>query len=199
MKGPMQEKSVVRFEIAPRSIALILATLVAVWLFFQLRVLVLLVVVALVLAGTFNPLVEWSERHGLRRIYGLILLFCGLLGITCLLIFFMVPPLAEQLAQIVGDLPRHREQLIALLQQRDFTAPLARAVQHAGLEVTLARIENYLVGYTPRAALGLGTPRPRWSWRFTSLRTASVPWVHYTPSSRVTTTCGWRASFTTSK
>ena len=156
MKGPMQEKSVVRFEIAPRSIALILATLVAVWLFFQLRVLVLLVVVALVLAGTFNPLVEWSERHGLKRIYGLILLFCALLGITCLLIFFMVPPLAEQLAQIVGDLPRHREQLIALLQQRDFTAPLARAVQHAGLEVTLARIENYLVGYTPRAAVGLG-------------------------------------------
>jgi putative heme transporter len=46
--------------------------------------------------------------------------------------------------------------LIALLQQRDFTAPLARALQHAGLEQTFTRIENSLVGYTPEALTALG-------------------------------------------
>ena len=79
-----------------------------------------------------------------------------MLLVTFLLIFLTVPPLIEQLAQIVRDAPRHREQLIALLQQRDFTAPLARAVQNAGLEQAFARIESALVGYSPRAATALG-------------------------------------------
>ncbi len=152
----MQTTSVVRFEVAPRSIAWILATIGGVWLFLQLRAVVLLVVVALVFAGTFNPLVEWMERRGIKRIYALTLLFVALLLATSLLIFLTVPPFLEQLAQIVRDAPRHREQLIGLLQQRDVTAPLARALQHAGLEQTLARIESSLVGYTPQALTALG-------------------------------------------
>ena len=156
MKVPAQATTVVRFEISPRSIAWILATIAGVWLFFQLWAIALLLVVALVFAGTFNPLVEWMERRGLKRIYALILLFLALLVITFLLIFLTVPPFIEQLAQIVRDAPRHREQLIALLQQRDFTAPLARAVQNAGLEQTFARIESSLVSYTPQALTALG-------------------------------------------
>ena len=157
MKVPARETTVVRFEIAPRSIAWILATIAGVWLFLQLRAIVLLLVVALVVAGTFNPLVEWLERRGIKRLYALALMFVALLLATSLLIFLTVPPLLEQLAQIVRDAPRHREQLIALLQQRDVTAPLARAVQHAGLlEQMFTRIESSLVGYMPRALTALG-------------------------------------------
>jgi predicted PurR-regulated permease PerM len=156
MKVPAQDTTVVRFEIAPRSIVWILATVAGVWLFLQLRAIALLLVVALVFAGTFNPLVEWTERRGLKRIYALTLLFVALLVVTSLLIVFTVPPLLEQLARIVRDAPRHRDQLIVLLQQRDFTAPLARAVQNAGLEEGFARIESDLVGYMPRALTALG-------------------------------------------
>jgi len=156
VKEPAQATSLVRFEISPRSIAWILATIVGVWLFLQLRAIVLLVVVALVFAGTFNPLVEWMERRGIKRLYALTLLFVGLLLATSLLIFLTFPPFLEQLAQIVRDAPHHRDQLIALLQQRDFTAPLARALQHAGLEQTLTGIENSLVGYTPEILTALG-------------------------------------------
>jgi predicted PurR-regulated permease PerM len=156
MKDPAQTTTLVRFEISPRSIAWILATIVGVWLFLQLRAIVLLVVVALVFAGTFNPLVEWMERRGIKRLYALTLLFFALLLATSLLIFLTVPPFLEQLAQIVRDAPHHRDQLIALLQQRDFTAPLARALQNAGLEQTFTRIENSLVGYTPEILTALG-------------------------------------------
>jgi len=156
MKGPEQATTLVRFEISPRSIAWILATIVGVWLFLQLRSIVLLVVVALVFAGTFNPLVEWMERRGIKRLYALTLLFFALLLATSLLIFLTVPPFLEQLAQIVRDAPHHRDQLIALLQQGDFTAPLARALQNAGLEQTFTRIENSLVGYTPEILTALG-------------------------------------------
>jgi predicted PurR-regulated permease PerM len=156
MKVPAQDRTAVRFEIAPRSIAWILATIVGVWLFLQLRAIALLLVVALVFAGTFNPLVEWMERRGLKRVYALTLLSVTMLLVTSLLIFLTGPPLIEQLAQIVRDAPRHREQLIALLQQRDFTAPLARAVQNAGLEETFARIERDLVGYSSQAVTAVG-------------------------------------------
>jgi len=156
MKVPAQDTTVVRFEIAPRSIAWILAAVVGVWLFLQLWTIALVLVVALVFAGTFNPLVEWMERRGLRRISALMLLFVALLLVTSLLIFVTVPPLVEQLAQIVRDAPRYREQLIALLQQRDLTAPLARALQNAGLEQAFARIESFLVGYSPRVLTALG-------------------------------------------
>ncbi|HEX9704098.1 MAG TPA: AI-2E family transporter, partial [Gemmatimonadales bacterium] len=115
-----------------------------------------LLVVALVFAGTFNPIVEWMERRGLKRIYALALLFVAMLLVTSLLIFLTVPPLIEQLAQIVRDAPRHRDQLIALLQQRDFTVPLARAVQNAGVEQSFARLERYLVDASPRAVTALG-------------------------------------------
>jgi predicted PurR-regulated permease PerM len=153
---PAQDATVIRFEIAPRSIAWILSTIAGVWLFVQLRSIALLLVVALVLAGTFNPLVEWMERRGLRRIYALTLLFVALLLVTSLLIFLTVPPLIEQLAQIARDAPRHREQLITLLLQYDFTAPLARVVQNARVEEASARIESAFVGYAPRAMTALG-------------------------------------------
>jgi len=156
MPAPTQAKTIVRFEIAPRTIVWILATIAGVWLFLQLHAIVLLLVVALVFAGTFNPLVEWMERRGLRRIYALTVLFLALLLVTSVLIIFTVPPLLEQLAQIVRDAPHHRDQLIVLLQQREFTAPLARAVQNAGLEQGLARLEAGLVGYMPRVLTALG-------------------------------------------
>jgi predicted PurR-regulated permease PerM len=162
MNAPTQNPSVVRFEISPRSIAWILATIVGVWLFLQLRAIVLLVVVALVFAGTFNPLVEWIERRGVKRVYALTLLSVALLLGTSLLIFLTGPPLIEQLAQIVRDAPPHREQLIALLQQHDFTAPLARAVQNAGLQETFARIEHDLVVYSSRIVTGV-------AWAVTTL------------------------------
>ena len=156
MPAPAPARTVVRFEIAPRSIVWILATVVGVWLAIQVRSIVLLLVVALVFAGTFNPIVEWLERRGMKRIYALTALFLALLVTTSLLIVFTVPPLLEQLAQIVRDAPHHRDQLIVLLQQREFTAPLARAVQNAGLEQGFARIESGLVGYMPRVFTALG-------------------------------------------
>ena len=156
MPVPPQANTVVRFEISPRSIVWVLATIAGVWLILQLHAIAVLLVVALVFAGTFNPVVEWLERRGLKRIYALTVLFVVLLVVTSVLIIFTVPPLLEQLAQIVRDAPHHRDQLIVLLQQREFTAPLARAVQNAGLEQGLAHLESGLVGYMPRVLTGVG-------------------------------------------
>ena len=154
MKAPMDKT--VRFEIAPRTIGWILATMAGVWLLRELWLVVLLVVFALVIAGTFNPLVEWMEKHGLKRTLALVLLFFGSIIVTSVLVFLTVPPLAEQLAEIVHGAPGTREQLIALLKKHSFTVPLAHAVQNAGLEQTFARLESHLLGYSSQAVKVLG-------------------------------------------
>ena len=156
MKVPAQDKTVVRFEVAPRTIGWILAAIAGVWLLRELWVVGLLVVVALVFAGTFNPLVEWMEKRGLKRTLALVLLFFGSIIVASLLIFLTVPPLAEQLAEIVRGAPRDREKLIVLLEKHSFTLPLAHAVQNAGLEQTFARLEKYLLGYSSEAVKVLG-------------------------------------------
>jgi len=156
MKAPAPEKTVVRFEIAPATVGLILAAIAGVWLLAQLWMIGLLVVVALVFAGTFNPLVEWMEKRGLTRTLSLIILFFGSIIVASLFIFLTVPPLVEQLTQIVHGAPEHRQQLVALLEKHGFTLPLAHAVQNAGLEQMFARLESYLLGYSSEALRVLG-------------------------------------------
>ena len=156
MKPPGQDRTVVRFEIAPSTIAWLLATAAGVWLVTQLWVVVLLVVVALVFAGTLNPLVEWMERRGLKRTLSLLLLVLGSLIVSALLLFLTVPPLVEQLAQLVRSAPARREQLIAVLDRHNFTLPLAHAVRNAGLDELIVRAESYVLGHSPRAVVVAG-------------------------------------------
>ena len=156
MKTPVQGKTVVRLEIAPQAIGWILATITGVWLLSQLWVIVLLVVVALIFAGTFNPLVVWMEKRGITRTPALALLFLGSVVVASLFLFLTVPPLLEQLALMVRGAPAAREQLIVLLEKRGVTTPLAHAVQNAGLEQTFTRIEGYLLGYSSQAVVVIG-------------------------------------------
>jgi predicted PurR-regulated permease PerM len=156
MKVPAQDKSVVRFEIAPRSIALILATIALVWLAYHLWIVELILVMALILAGTFNPLIEWMEKRGLRRVHALILLFVALSVVAALLLFLTIPPLIEQLTQMVQNAPATRLRLLALLSERSITIPLAHMVQSSELETTFHQIETSLLGYKYQAVRVVG-------------------------------------------
>jgi predicted PurR-regulated permease PerM len=142
--------------ITPRSIALIVATIVGMWLVYQLRTVGLVLLVALILAGTFNPLVEQMEKRGIARMYALILLFVALSAIAALLLFLTIPPVIEQVTQMVHDAPALRTRLIAFLNERGVTVPLAHIVQNAGIEQTFARIEQNLMGYSSQAVMLVG-------------------------------------------
>jgi predicted PurR-regulated permease PerM len=156
LKKPVQDKAIVRFEIAPRSIALILATIAGVWLAYELWIVELILVMALILAGTFNPVIEWVEARGLRRVYALALFFVAMSVAAAGLLFLTIPPLVDQLTQMVQNAPTTRAHLIAVLRERSVTMPVAHIVQGAGLEQTFTRLENNLLGYSPQAVLMAG-------------------------------------------
>src|ERR1019366_5132729 len=139
VKEPMQSRP---DAVTPRSIALIVATIVGMWLAYQLRSVFLVLVVALILAGTFNPLIEWLEWRGIRRFHALLLLFVALSSVAALVVFLTIPPIIEQVTQMVHDAPALRLRLIAFLGDRSVTVPLAHVVQNAEVAQPFARIEH---------------------------------------------------------
>lgn len=158
MKAPVKESSIVRVEITPRSIVLILAAVAGVWLAYQLWMVALILVMALILAGTFNPVIEWMEAHGIKRMYALLLLFVALVVAAALLLFLTLPPLIDQLTQMVQDAPATRHRLIVLLNDHDVTRPLSHLVQNVGTPQSFSRIEAHLLGYSTQVikSIGLG-------------------------------------------
>ncbi len=158
MKGPMKESSVLSIEITPRSIVLILAAVAGVWLAYQLWIVALVLVMALILAGTFNPVIEWMEAHGIKRLYAMVILFIALVVAAALVTFLTLPPLIDQLTHMVQDAPATRRRLIVLLNDHSITRPFSHIVQNIGTPQSFARLEAYLLGYSTRAmkVVGLG-------------------------------------------
>jgi predicted PurR-regulated permease PerM len=131
-------------------------TIAGLWLAYELWVVELILVMALVLAGTFNPPIEWMERRGVKRIYALGLFFVALSVAAALLLFLTVPPLVTQLTEMMEHAPATRERVIAWLNERGVATPIVHMVQGAGLAETLTRIESYLLSYSSDAAAGIG-------------------------------------------
>jgi len=89
-------------------------------------------------------------------VHALALFFVAMSAVTACLLFLTVPPLIDQLTQMMQNAPATRERLIAVLRERSVTIPLAHIVEGAGLEQTFTHIENSLLGYSPQAVLVVG-------------------------------------------
>lgn len=155
-KIPSPAAGSVRFELAPVTIAWIVAAAAGIWLLAKLWLVVLLLVVALVFAGTLNPVVERLEARGLGRVTALILLLLGLSLAAALLLFLTVPALVEQLTSVIQQLPAQRERLIAALARHDLTAPFGRSLSGVGGERSLEALQNRLVGHSSDAVVAAG-------------------------------------------
>lgn len=132
-KSPKQPHvEVVRFELAPKSLATVVLTIAAIWLLGQLLAIVMTIVCAFILVGTLNPLVEWLEKRHLRRTFAIATVFLGCVLILGLIGLITFPPLWEQLTKIAEELPSHQRKLAHLLLQHKFTAPFADGVRTFG-------------------------------------------------------------------
>ncbi len=123
-----------RIEIAPRTIFYVALAFAAAWIIRELWTVWVILIVALVLVGTFDPLVGWFERRGIRRGRALVVVFfivalmiAGILAIT-------VPPLLAQVQHIVENLPAERLKVIAFLNQYKWAAPFIKAIRAVPLE-----------------------------------------------------------------
>jgi predicted PurR-regulated permease PerM len=153
----MADEHTVQVAIAPRTILWIAAVIAAAWLVFQLTTVMLVITIALVLAGTVDPLVIWLEHHGLRRGRALVAVFFVLVVALAAILVLTIPPLLAQILHLIDDAPHRRDQLVVWLDEH-WSSTLARSVAGIPVDNLLARSTQAVVAYSSEvlAIVGYG-------------------------------------------
>jgi predicted PurR-regulated permease PerM len=139
-----------RVEIAPKTIFLVLGVIAGIWLLGQLATVLSVLIVALVLVGTFDPLVAWLERRGLARGRSLVLVFVIAALTLAGVVLLMVPPLIAQVLELIERAPKAREQLVHNLDHGGWSRPLIAAIQDLPLDHLSARAGGAMLGYSTK-------------------------------------------------
>lgn len=72
---------------------------------YTIQSVLVLVVVSLFLAAGLNPIVEWLERHGVRRGPSVLVVTVGVIGVLSLFVLAIVPVIADQVVAITTSAP----------------------------------------------------------------------------------------------
>jgi predicted PurR-regulated permease PerM len=124
-----RDTQVIRYELSFRTIITIVATIAACWLLIHIWQIILLLVLALILAGTLSPLLTWLERHKIKRPLGLLIVLIGTIGLIGGLGALVVPALTEQITAVVDNAPAIRAQLADTLAPVPGLADTAVAIR----------------------------------------------------------------------
>jgi len=76
-----------------------------VWLLFQIRSILLSIFIALILMSVLNPIVRRLEKLKVKRSLSILIVYIGVLTIIILFIGAVVPPLVEQTANLINQIP----------------------------------------------------------------------------------------------
>ena len=150
MTPPPPPENRLRIEIAPKTIALVIAVIAGIWLLGRLVTVLSVVVIALVLVGTFDPLVAWLERRGLRRGRALVLVFVIAALALAGFVLLMVPPLIAQLLHLIEHAPKARDDLVHNMRGYGWARPLIGALQDLPVDNLSARAGSAMIGYSTR-------------------------------------------------
>jgi len=120
----------VRFELAPKTLLLLVLTVALCWIGLRLLGVVLVVIVALFLVGTLTPAVDWLEQRRLKRTTAIILLFLSLFGVGALIAVLTLPPLLEQVRAMAEHEPALRNHLANVLARSSLTAQFSESLRH---------------------------------------------------------------------
>jgi putative heme transporter len=145
-----------RIEIAPRTILYLLLAIGGVWIALALEAVVIVVTVALVMAGTLDPVVCWLERRGFQRGRALVLTFVAIALVLAGLMLLTVPPLLSQLMGLIKDAPAARDQLVAWLGQFQIGQPFIETIQAVPINDLVLRAGNAVIGYSSHIVTWLG-------------------------------------------
>lgn len=145
-----------RVEIAPKTILLILGVLAGIWILGQLTGVLAVVTVALVLVGTFDPMVAWMVKRGLPRGRALVLVFVVAAVALSAVVFLMVPPLVAQFVDLIDNAPRERARIIASLEGYGWAKPVIKALEDLPLADIGARAGAEMIGYSTKLVVAIG-------------------------------------------
>jgi predicted PurR-regulated permease PerM len=121
-----QPTKTVRFELSPKTIVVLAAVGVSLWLLSRLGSVLLVLIVALFLVGTLGPAVQWMEARRVSRGFAVGSVFTALFLATMSIVLLTVPALLAQAGSLVEHEPALRARLAGQLSNSRLSAPLAR-------------------------------------------------------------------------
>jgi putative heme transporter len=130
----------VRFELSPKTMVALVLVVASLWLLIRLWPVLLVLVVALLVAGTLSPAVRWLEEKRVGRGVGIAIVFTVFFILALLLVALTIPTLVSQAAALLLHEPALRARLANHLAGSHLSAPLAhwlRGLKYDALTSTL--------------------------------------------------------------
>jgi predicted PurR-regulated permease PerM len=126
----------VEFGLSTKTIVTLVLLVASLWLLVRLWPVLLVVVAALVIAGTLGPAVRWLETKRVRRGPGIAIVFTVFIAVALLVLALTLPALVSQASALLDHEPALRARLADFLAGSHLTAPLAhwlRGLRYAAL------------------------------------------------------------------
>jgi predicted PurR-regulated permease PerM len=127
-----------------------------VWLLVKLWYVLLLVVIALVIVGTFRPIVAWLEAHRLPRFVALGIVFVAVTGAVFLVGLLTVPVLIAQLLDILEKAPGLQANIATEMRRSALLRPIAASVRSFDLGATVSGLQQHLFDWSSHAVVAIG-------------------------------------------
>ena len=138
-----------------RGVLTLVAAIVAVWVLYELRGVLILIYVSTLLAMGFSPIVRALERRRqfrLPRWAAILVVYVGVLLTIAGLLSLVVPPLVSQVTQLYTDLPRIIDKFQKMLVDRGLVestwnwSDMLKNVQSTGLATGLLGALQTMIG-----------------------------------------------------
>lgn len=96
-----------KLEISTISIIKFFAVLVGLWFFYQIREILVLLLVLVIIVTAFEPLVSGLEKVKVPRILGVLFCYLGIFALISLVFYLIIPPLVEEVRKFALSLPSY--------------------------------------------------------------------------------------------
>lgn len=103
------ENKKITFDLSSSSFLKLVAFVVLVIFLYLVRDLLLMIFVAIVIASGLDPLIDFFYKRKIPRTLSLLVVYIFLIAIISLILYVLVPPIVEQVQQLVIVLPQYFE------------------------------------------------------------------------------------------
>lgn len=116
-------------------------------------------ILALILYYLFNPLVDWLEKHKIKRIYGVCAIFLIIIALFAIGIILIIPILETQIQDMIKNFPEYMDELNHDLTQFFHNSPIEKPLMEVldDAQKWFDSLSNSLGDYLSKAVEGAST------------------------------------------
>ncbi|MEK7557777.1 MAG: AI-2E family transporter [Patescibacteria group bacterium] len=108
------DKRPININIITWTIVKIIIILLLLYFLFLVHVILAILFISLVLSCAIDPWVGWMQKKKIPRSVGILIIYLSLFLFISLIIYLIVPPITEQVSELINNFPRYSEKIISI-------------------------------------------------------------------------------------